>query len=849
MQKLFVSKNNGITLIALVITIIVMLILAGVSLNAVIGDNGIITNAREAAFKSEMQQYLEDTSTYVFEKEAQAVDYKADLSSIKSYVYAGNTSKNKMYYSNLVNVMDVLTNFWTKLTGATSYVNIDMKEVTEVKTKEYLEHLAVIEGDLTWFDVNSNRDSEIIQWCIDLGVKVFIEGYGYIGEDGNYTVGSDGSFSSTINGTPIPSGVACCSPDLEGFNTSCTWYLEYSDVNSQPTYNKLIYKDAPSDWYDYGNKKWANIITTSSNGVSYWTWIPRYQYKIGSNGKLENGGGVESNIMFIDTSKTTPDSGYIIPDAFTVDGKALSGIWVAKYEISEPQYAVGFSATTTDTSLTVAELTVLGKSTSSEESENIENIGVYVKISNGSTVIETMGDVNSDGDITETVKLPQTTKTPLSPETTYTIEVTIPSKFGSAYNTVLTKKIRTSSGSIAQLTAPDLSGFNKENTYYVDCSTNKFEIGKNISTQEVTIGSEKRTVSSDYYDTTGSDWYDYENNKWANIATIDSTPDKNGLTGQIAYFTWVPRYEYAIDDKNQSVDVVFISTTQTEPDDGYKIPDAFTFGGKELAGMWVAKYEVQDIAIPNGFTTKSISGGFMITSLSYEGSSTKYNMPDVGTVYIYNASDTSMTSPVKTVNNVKINNTKITGIASGSYIIKYQIPIAYGDENGNTQYKNLVQKVTVQSSVSVNSPDLSGFSSSKESYVYYVDYTDTNTQYPKVGNRVTFDEIGNVTSTAPSGWYDYENKKWANIIVSDKALVVGNTIDYSSLYTYENITMWVWVPRYQYNIDNQVESLFVSGTNSASSGFKIPDAFTFGGKALTGIWVAKYEVADAEVKN
>ena len=44
------ETNNGITLIALVISIIVMLILAGVSLNAVIGDNGIITQAQNATY-------------------------------------------------------------------------------------------------------------------------------------------------------------------------------------------------------------------------------------------------------------------------------------------------------------------------------------------------------------------------------------------------------------------------------------------------------------------------------------------------------------------------------------------------------------------------------------------------------------------------------------------------------------------------------------------------------------------------------------------------------------------------------------------------------------------------------
>ena len=47
-------KNKGITLIALIVTIIIMLILAGVSINALIGNNGIITKARDTAFSKEM---------------------------------------------------------------------------------------------------------------------------------------------------------------------------------------------------------------------------------------------------------------------------------------------------------------------------------------------------------------------------------------------------------------------------------------------------------------------------------------------------------------------------------------------------------------------------------------------------------------------------------------------------------------------------------------------------------------------------------------------------------------------------------------------------------------------------
>ena len=42
------KEMKGITLIALVITIVVLLILAGVSINLLLGDNGIITKAKEA---------------------------------------------------------------------------------------------------------------------------------------------------------------------------------------------------------------------------------------------------------------------------------------------------------------------------------------------------------------------------------------------------------------------------------------------------------------------------------------------------------------------------------------------------------------------------------------------------------------------------------------------------------------------------------------------------------------------------------------------------------------------------------------------------------------------------------
>ena len=58
MKKAYV-KDNGITLIALVITIIVTLILAGVSIGVLTGENGLISNAAESKKQSEIAQEKE----------------------------------------------------------------------------------------------------------------------------------------------------------------------------------------------------------------------------------------------------------------------------------------------------------------------------------------------------------------------------------------------------------------------------------------------------------------------------------------------------------------------------------------------------------------------------------------------------------------------------------------------------------------------------------------------------------------------------------------------------------------------------------------------------------------------
>ena len=69
----FGVQNNAITLIALIITIIVLLILAGVTINMVMGDSGIFSKANQAKNKTEVAQYEEELRMCVLEIQADEV--------------------------------------------------------------------------------------------------------------------------------------------------------------------------------------------------------------------------------------------------------------------------------------------------------------------------------------------------------------------------------------------------------------------------------------------------------------------------------------------------------------------------------------------------------------------------------------------------------------------------------------------------------------------------------------------------------------------------------------------------------------------------------------------------------
>ena len=78
------NSNSGITLIALVVTIIVLLILAGISIAMLSGNNGILTRTTDAKTKTERQSVIEQARIDVLGYQAENKNGDLDKTQLKA---------------------------------------------------------------------------------------------------------------------------------------------------------------------------------------------------------------------------------------------------------------------------------------------------------------------------------------------------------------------------------------------------------------------------------------------------------------------------------------------------------------------------------------------------------------------------------------------------------------------------------------------------------------------------------------------------------------------------------------------------------------------------------------------
>ena len=70
------KEKSGITLLALVVTIIVLLILAGVTISTINSNNGVLTQAKRATITSDLSKYKEEVELYKASKQMEGTEKK-----------------------------------------------------------------------------------------------------------------------------------------------------------------------------------------------------------------------------------------------------------------------------------------------------------------------------------------------------------------------------------------------------------------------------------------------------------------------------------------------------------------------------------------------------------------------------------------------------------------------------------------------------------------------------------------------------------------------------------------------------------------------------------------------------
>jgi hypothetical protein len=801
-----------------------------------------------------------------------------------------------------------------------------IKEVIPDVEEFYEARLVIMRGELYYCykaDKGESASDAIPTYASELGIKVIKYGdFSYDGETSKFAGLT--STSTDADGNKTTSTYYMCTPDLSGFDIDSTYYISYdpdpttgeiTNVNTITILNKIsevyTYKN---EWYDYPQKIWANVLTVNDNTMTYWVWIPRFAYSEANiTTTTTDTGEYKQNInktddiyenidvLFISTENkywngtamVDLPEGYIVPDAFTYDGTQLGGYWISKYEVQNSTNSSG-EDNTGNFIITATTNAIVVKPT---DSTNTATYKVYL---DGQTEDNLIYTGRLDGGATVDNTTTNCIIQGLSENSSHIITIKDTSGVRVWVQSVTTLSLQDSE-EIASNLDFDLSKFDKDSTYFVlynNEGKKPILVPFSILTSYTNVASQISTYITtynlgDYY------WFNYGDKGtsiakiWANIATTAN----NTLT----YWTYIPRY--AVNqlggENSTAFDVRFVSTLVTNDNIStktlngingnatlsladYYIPDAFTFDGKELAGYWMSKYEVQaQTSLPDfvvGVDQNKIAVKNVVTDTNLYAN-TKF------TVSIISSTDTSDTPyEYGCYPNVSSSNPYISSALSSnkSYIVKVYSVIGaqvYNSDKGKVETNNLnilVYTNTFTTPVASDETDLAnikidltGYNDSttkielfEKSKVYDASENliiNSNYTYDKngvFGKEITLEQLkantdtskwnGNIfSSTNGVGevtyegvdyiWFDYKNKIWANIVTT-----ANSTTSY-----------WTYIPRYKYKVDEYgaTELYFISTSTVNGGDYTIPDAFTFDGKELAGYWISKYEVQKIEETN
>ena len=573
-------RNKGVTLISLVVTIIVLLILAGITIGTIFDDNGIIEKAQEAANATE---------------EAAKNDQAAingllnEMDSIINGIGGGN--------------VPVIGSINGKITWSTGSATLTLTADVEGVTIQYRKN-----SESNWTNYTSAVPSLLH------GDKVYARGV-----KGGETVINEKEFK--IQDTIAPTvTIANASSTTNSISATATATDNEAGMGSSPQYTFYIKKTAEAD------STYTQIGSGASTSVNKGGLEQNTSYTIKvevadiagnkgqatkeiTTGKIADAGEGLANGAIIASSPVwsggTASITLSTSSGLTIQYQkgGISGSWTTGTNVTGLHHRDTVFARLTDGRNYGGEASITILDTVAPQAATINLSGTSTTTAGSVTATVTLKDNESGVNTTASKWVYNTNAGNIG-----TNESSYNNNFSSNVQTI-TLKATTPGTYYLHVLSVDNAGNKKEIISSSAVTVEKalvadgtYNEDKGVNTPKLGTGMTPiKWNGSSWVNTTGSDpeWYDYTAKKWANAKTSDGS-----------MWVWIPRYAYSITSGYHSstagnIDVEFMkgltnetSTGRTRFDNAsgqgnWNIHPAFNYGST-VSGIWVAKFEASN---------------------------------------------------------------------------------------------------------------------------------------------------------------------------------------------------------------------------------------------------------------
>ena len=572
-------KNKGVTLISLVVTIIVLLILAGITIGTIFNDNGIIKKAQEAANATEEAA-------------------KNDQAAINGLLNEMDSIINGTGGGQI----PIIGSINGKITWSTGSATLTLTTDVEGVTIQYRKN-----SESNWTNYTSAVPSLLH------GDKVYARGV-----KGGETVINEKEFK--IQDTIAPTvTIANTSSTTNSISATATATDNEAGMGSNPQYTFYIKKttEADSAYTQIGSSANTSVIKGELEQNTSYTIKVEVADVAGNKGQatkeittgkiadagegLTNGAIIASSPVWSDgTASITLSTSSGLTIQYQKGG--INGSWTTGTSVTGLHHRDTIFARLTDGKNYGGEASITILDTVIPQDARISLSGTSTTTEGSITATVTLKDNESGVNAISSRWIYNTTSGAIGEnESSYT---------GGSFSSgqTITLKATTAGTYYLHVLTVDNAGNKKEtisNAVTVEkvlVADGSYNDDKGVNTPNIGEGMIPiKWNGSSWVETTVNDpdWYDYTAKKWANAKTSDGS-----------MWVWIPRYAYSITSGYHSssagnIEVEFMKGLTNETSTGRKsfnnasgqgkwnIHPAFNYG-QTVSGIWVAKFEASN---------------------------------------------------------------------------------------------------------------------------------------------------------------------------------------------------------------------------------------------------------------